>query len=382
MDTINQVYQVHVAKSNARKYRASFLSRNGLAPVIHTFRFLIFVCLLAFSQSSPGEETNQPTTTPIIPPPDTNYLQILQTLAGLGDQLRSNQFAIEQNGKEAKEASAHNAELFSNGLQSIQQTFSSQQQALADRNIRELQAIESSNRVVVMAGGVFAAVVALTLFLVVYFQWRISKAWTHISHMPQVSHGLGAGETRALGPGSSQADSAGLSDATNTRLLHAVEQLETRLQGLEHNAGSTASGHRSQVSAPGNGDSKGTRGHVPISSEPGPASSNAQARISAWLGQGQSMLKQNDWQAALQCFDEVLALEPNHGEALVRKGAALEHMKKLSEAFECYDRAIAADESMTIAYLHKGGLCSRLERFKEALECYEKALRTHTEWGS
>ena len=94
------------------------------------------------------------------------------------------------------------------------------------------------------------------------------------------------------------------------------------------------------------------------------------------------MLKQNDWPAALQCFDEVLALEPNHGEALVRKGAALEHMKKLSEAFECYDRAIAADESMTIAYLHKGGLCSRLERFKEALECYEKALRTHTEWGS
>jgi len=75
-----------------------------------------------------------------------------------------------------------------------------------------------------------------------------------------------------------------------------------------------------------------------------------------------------------------LALSPNHPEALVKKGTALERLKKLNEAFECYDRAIAADGSMTIAYLHKGGLCSRLERFKEALDCYEKALRTHNDW--
>jgi len=382
MDTINQVYHLHVAQSNTGTPCASLLTRGGLARVIQTFSFLILCLGLAASRVSLGDETNQPATGPVAALPDTNYLEILRTLAGLGDQIRSNQVAIEQNGKEAKEDSSHNAELLSSGLQSIQQTFASQQQALAERNTRELQAIESSNRVVVMAGGVFAAVVALALFLIVYFQWRISKAWTHISQMPQVSRGLGAGDARTLGPGGSDAASAGLDDASNTRLLHAVEQLETRVHGLEHNAGSTGSGHGSQVSAPGNGDSTGTRGHVSIASQPGPPASNAQARISAWLGQGQSMLKQNDWQAALQCFDEILALDPNHGEALVRKGAALERMKKLSEAFECYDRAIAADESMTIAYLHKGGLCSRLERFKEALECYEKALRTHTDWGS
>jgi len=77
----------------------------------------------------------------------------------------------------------------------------------------------------------------------------------------------------------------------------------------------------------------------------------------------------------------VLSLNPNQSEALVRKGATLELLKKLNEAFECYDRAIAANDSMTIAYLHKGGLCNRLERFKEALECYEKALRTQEGWG-
>jgi tetratricopeptide (TPR) repeat protein len=69
-------------------------------------------------------------------------------------------------------------------------------------------------------------------------------------------------------------------------------------------------------------------------------------------------------------------VEPNNTEALVKKGAALEKLRKLDEAIVCYDQAIAADSSMTIAYLQKGGLCNRLERFSEAMECYEQALRT------
>ena len=105
------------------------------------------------------------------------------------------------------------------------------------------------------------------------------------------------------------------------------------------------------------------------------------ARIAELLSQAHSMLDVDNPEAALACFDEVLALEPDHSEALVKKGAALERLHKLNEAIECYDRAIAVDDTMTIAYLHKGGLCNRLERFKEALECYEKALRTHDQLG-
>lgn len=71
-----------------------------------------------------------------------------------------------------------------------------------------------------------------------------------------------------------------------------------------------------------------------------------------------------------------LAIDANHAEAQVKKGAALERLRKLDEAIVCYDRAIAADGSLTIAYLHKGGLFNRMEHFNEALECYEQALRT------
>jgi len=60
----------------------------------------------------------------------------------------------------------------------------------------------------------------------------------------------------------------------------------------------------------------------------------------------------------------------------VKKGAALERLKKTEEAIEFYERAIAADHSMTLAWLYKGGVFNQLERFSEALQCYEQALRT------
>jgi len=381
MNTINRVYPSTSPKRDTGSHCKSFRLRIGARRVVQIFSPFIVLLLVMVWGTSLADETNPPAPAAIVSPPDTNYLEILHTLAGLSDQLRSNQVAIEQNAKEAKEASVHGAELLSSAFQSMQQTFSSQQQALSDRNASELEAMQSSNRVVVMAGAIFAAVVAVTLFLIVYFQWRISKAWTDISHVLPISSGLGSGGAAALGRGGSEPAPAGLGSA-NARLLHAVEELETRVHGLEHNAGAATDPGGLRLSAPGNGESGSEHKHASTAAESGNVGGSAQTRISAWLGQGQSMLKQNDWQAALQCFDEVLTLDPNHGEALVKKGAALERMKKLSEAFECYDRAIAADESMTIAYLHKGGLCSRLERFKEALECYEKALRTHTDLGS
>jgi tetratricopeptide (TPR) repeat protein len=81
-------------------------------------------------------------------------------------------------------------------------------------------------------------------------------------------------------------------------------------------------------------------------------------------------------QEALDCFDEVLALDPEHADALVKKGAALERLQRLDEAIECYDLAIARDNSLTMAYLYKGGVFNRMERYSEALACYELALKS------
>jgi tetratricopeptide (TPR) repeat protein len=75
-------------------------------------------------------------------------------------------------------------------------------------------------------------------------------------------------------------------------------------------------------------------------------------------------------------LDEIISRDPQHAEALLKKGTALERLQKLEQALEYYDRAIAANRSLTLAYLYKGGVCNQLERYNEALQCYEQALRS------
>src|SRR5690606_29009793 len=116
--------------------------------------------------------------------------------------------------------------------------------------------------------------------------------------------------------------------------------------------------------------------------EPSASPQNAEAtladqatRIGALLKQGRSFLNASQAEDAVACYDEILALDPDHPEALVKKGSALERLKRDLEAIACYDRAIKADQNMALAYLSKGGVFNRLQRFDEAVECYERALQ-------
>ena len=375
MASINDNYDSRVAVRRAGPRWRSGLVKSGLGWGVPSFCALNL--LLSASLESFAEERSTPSPAPIGHPEETNSPEAFRGILGVEGQLRSNQIAIEQNGKEAREAAAREAELLSKRLATMQEAFAVQQQALADRNARELQAMQSSNRAMVIV----SAVACLAMLMVAYFQWRMSKLWAEISMALRISPRLGgASAVSALGLADGRAATALVEDS-NSRLLRAMEQLETRVGGLEQISASAPGPRGSALPPAENGDGPVARSSVSTSVGAERPITQVQARISVLLGQGQSMLKKNEWEAAVSCFEEVLALEPNHGEALVKKGAALEGLKKWTEAFECYDRAIAANDSMTIAYLHKGGLCSRLERFKEALECYEMALRTHDEWS-
>jgi tetratricopeptide (TPR) repeat protein len=294
------------------------------------------------------------------------------------DRLRSNQIATEQNGREAKEAAGRNAELLAKGMRSIEDAIAAQEVSVSERHLQGLQVMQNFNRLMIVVGGTFTTVVSLAILMVVYFQWRTSKVWAEISAGQHGFRRLGNGSSATLAaPGDSSAAEAGTIAESNSNLLNALGQLETRVQELEQSTGLPVQIQDRDSSLAKNGEGSLESNGRPSVDQP---EGNGQGSIATLLAQGRARMKANDWEAALKSFDEVLALEPSHSEALVKKGMALERLKKLDEAFACYDRAIAADDSMTIAYLYKGGLCSRLERFKEALECYEKALRTHTEW--
>jgi tetratricopeptide (TPR) repeat protein len=249
-------------------------------------------------------------------------------------------------------------------------------EALHDTNT----SIQKSNQVMLTVAGIFAAIGFIAMFLTAYFQWRTIHRLAEISAAIPVQQPLAPASANLLAAGERNQLTAGSAESPSVRLLGAIDRLEKRILELEHTAqpalqpASSPAGTSAPASAAGGQTHQGN-GQPPAQNELQSPSENS-ARITLMLGKGQVLLDLNNAEEALACFNEVLALDSNHTEALVKKGTALEKLEKLDEAIECYDRAIAADSSMTIAYLYKGGLFNRMERFNEALECYEQALRT------
>jgi tetratricopeptide (TPR) repeat protein len=151
----------------------------------------------------------------------------------------------------------------------------------------------------------------------------------------------------------------GEAPAPASPLLAMIGRLEKRVGHLQDTAG------------------KNGGAHLPANTGEGaPAPSGSLAEAGTLMGMGNSHLSLEQFNEALACFEGVLELDPNHVDALVKKGKALEKLLRLPEALEAYDRALAIDDTLTIAYLGKGGVFNRMERFDEALACYEKALKT------
>jgi tetratricopeptide (TPR) repeat protein len=183
----------------------------------------------------------------------------------------------------------------------------------------------------------------------------------------------------------------GAAEQASQRFQGAIEQLQKRILELEHSAQADAAeapparSPATSFPASGKSNAQPTAASTlniqsllppPAASNPGAEPAAPTSRAALLLGKGQALLNLDAAEAALQCFDEVLALEPNNAEALVKKGMTLEKLQDWEQALEYYNRAIAADNSMTVAHLYRGGVCNRLQRYREALESYEQALRT------
>ena len=330
--------------------RASSLPRR-VAP-LPRYILLVFA-LAALAPAARAADTNPPPA-PALRADDTNTQETLRSYLQLQEQLHATQLAIERNRKDADAAAAENAKTFAARLQGIEQ-------ALAQQRAQELAAMQTSNKVMLIVAGAFAALGVLAMLFMAYFQWRTINRLAEISAALPLAHALVPGPSLA-------ALAAGPAQHSNQRLLGALEQLEKRIHELEH--ATQPPPHDAAAPNP-----QPNPAATPADSDASAAAPPA-ARITLLLGKGQSLLNLDQAADALACFDQVLALDPNHPEALVKKGAALERLRKLDEAIACYDQAIAADGSFTVAYLYKGGLFNRLERFGEALECYEQALRT------
>jgi tetratricopeptide (TPR) repeat protein len=317
-------------------------------------RALLILALISFAAVCFGTETGSPA--PILGKADeANPHDTPRAYLQIQEQLHATLLAIERNRKEADAAAEQNAKLIADRLQGIEQ-------APTLQRAQDLEAIQSSNPAMLFAVGLFAALGLLALLFLAYFQWRLINRLAEAPAASPVPPSFASGSPAgSLAARDTLAVSVGAVEQSSQRLLAALEQLEKRINQLEHTPDPPPKSPSRPQAAPA----------------PAPAAvAPDDVRIAMFLGKGQSLLSLEQPEEALACFDHVLALDPTHAEALVKKGAALERLRMLDEAIACYDQAIAADRSMTMAYLYKGGLLNRTERFSEALECYEQALRT------
>ena len=292
--------------------------------------------------------------------------------------------------KESIEKLRHELELrVAQNSEAITSSVSMIETSLARMHDRQMQAVESSNRTILIIAGVFAVVGFLGVIVISLILVRAIGRFSEIAVAAAPRGLLGQGQTSAmLGGGEMGVSRPGAAEEAAGRFQSAIDQLQKRILELEHSAQSSAGARTTPTSHPvlARPDVDGVGSALNIeplvhdvsagSSITSTESSAASSRASVLLGKGQALLNLDAAEPALQCFEEVLALEPNNADALVKKGMAFEKLQDWEQALESYNLAIAADNSMTVAYLYRGGVCNRLQRYREALDSYEQALRT------
>ncbi len=332
-------------------------------------------CVLAFA-SAAGKvqaDTNSPGS-----PKPAGTVELLIATNNQGEMQLTAQ-AIEQLRRDIEATTARNTAAITSGLALLEP-------ALAQLHTRQLELVQSSNKTILIVAGLFAGVGFVALISIVLILVRALGRFSEMAATANRGGMLGATSApAALGPGDLVNVNATAVEQASARFQHAIEHLQKRIFELEHTAHPAAAletgGTQVPAKLPADSLAAPALNISPLPPHDADARkaaeiTDAASRVSLLLGKGQALLNLDQAAESLECFDEILALDPNNTEALLRRGLALEKLENWEKALECYDRALIIDSSLTVAYLYKGGVCNKLQRHREALDCYEHALHT------
>lgn len=365
------------------------------------FRFGAFgFALLLFVASSRELIAQAVAETPPVKSPaapeELSQAELLKSYLQLREQLHATQLAIGISRAEAEAAARAQAAAIAEKLEGIKAAIETERErhrlemdrsnaererirtetlrANAEREQRQTE-VERSNRNVLWAVGACGGLGLLALLLTPVFQWWTIKRLSASAWREPLAAG---NSPQLLTEGAANIAAADQTVAvSNQRLMSAIDRMEKRISDFETRwvtpVPFPATSSNTMVAGP-----TGSRPAISIV-ELAPRPAEQPTRISVLLAKGQSLVDMGKTVEALGCYNEVLKIDLNHPEALVKRGAALEKLKQDDEAIQCYDRAIKADRKMTLAYLHKGAVCNRLERYEEALKCYQQALLVEEE---
>jgi tetratricopeptide (TPR) repeat protein len=97
-------------------------------------------------------------------------------------------------------------------------------------------------------------------------------------------------------------------------------------------------------------------------------------RSEGLYAQAISAAETQDFQRAIQLYDQVIALDPSHAEAYYKRGNALKNIGRLDAALASYDQAIERKPDYAYAYCNRGVVQHGLGLMAAALSSYDQAI--------
>lgn len=107
-----------------------------------------------------------------------------------------------------------------------------------------------------------------------------------------------------------------------------------------------------------------------------------QAQLQLLINRGVTYLRRQENEAALADFEAVVALDREHAEAQMNRGAALIQLRRYGEAIAAFTDAIGLDvRDPYKAYFNRGAAREALGDLRGAFEDYNTALEIYPDWA-
>ena len=94
-----------------------------------------------------------------------------------------------------------------------------------------------------------------------------------------------------------------------------------------------------------------------------------------WNGKGIALSGLGRYYDAIQCYDNLLKIDPNYENSLNNKGLCLMSLGKYQEAIHCFNRILFLNPNVKHVLMNKYEALTKLGKIKDAEKCYERARK-------
>lgn len=105
-----------------------------------------------------------------------------------------------------------------------------------------------------------------------------------------------------------------------------------------------------------------------------PVSRNRDRDLQALFLQAVQAEEQGRKPEAMECYNQILAVDPSFTAALINLGTLNYHQNQFSRAEDLYRRATEADQSYVLAFFDLGNVLDELQRPDESIAAYARAI--------